>query len=53
MESFKEILDFVFFDFWHFIGSFMLLGLMFRGITLLIHGYPKADEKDEDIEEEL
>lgn len=53
METFKEILNFVFFDFWHFIGTLMLVSLFFRGVTLLIHGYPTVNQKDDDLDEDL
>ena len=33
-----EVLEFVFKNFWHWLGSFLLLGVIFGGISGLVRG---------------
>ena len=35
-----EILQFIFSDFWIWLGTFLLLAVVCNGLAHLIHGYP-------------
>ena len=46
-----EILNFVFQDFWHFLGTWLILGTIasiFRGIFTIQNIYPAKKEKDKE-----
>lgn len=49
----KEIFEFIFLDFWHFLGTLVLTGTILRGLGFIIHGYPKKEPKEKEKKENL
>ena len=41
------VLEFIFRDWFHFLGSLVLISLIFRGINTFIHGWEGSDKGEE------